>query len=168
MEHVCKTWLKIVNKHNQQSSNNIVKHRQKPWSNIITKHGQPLSSKTWSNFVKLCKPVLPYNLGWWWATPLSLRQCDTCAIPHVLRRGRPSYEVTRRRIIASWQISSNDEIEIRGACVCMRQPEINYKKVRGEGTTYNLWEHPEDMRPPPFFCNCWKHPKDMWPPPFFF
>jgi hypothetical protein len=27
-----------------------------------------------------------------------------------------------------------------------------------------FWEHPEDMRPPPFF-HVWKHPKDMRPPP---
>jgi hypothetical protein len=30
------------------------------------------------------------------------------------------------------------------------QPEINYKKVRGAGTKLNFWEHPKDMRPPPF------------------
>jgi hypothetical protein len=30
-----------------------------------------------------------------------------------------------------------------------------------------FWEHPKDMRPPPFFCNFWQHHEDMRPPPFF-
>jgi hypothetical protein len=34
--------------------------------------------------------------------------------------------------------------------VYIRQPWINYKKVRGEGAEFNVWEHPKDMRPPPF------------------
>jgi hypothetical protein len=41
------TWSTIVNQHGQQSSNNMVKHRQNTWSNIIKhivnnrqKHGQ--------------------------------------------------------------------------------------------------------------------------------
>jgi hypothetical protein len=45
------------------------------------------------------------------------------------------------------------------------QPEINYKKVRAEGAKFNVWEHPEDMRPPPFLNNFWEHPEDMRPPP---
>jgi hypothetical protein len=34
----------------------------------------------------------------------------------------------------------------------IRQPEMNYKKVRGEGAKFHVREHPEDMRPPPFFA----------------
>jgi hypothetical protein len=34
--------------------------------------------------------------------------------------------------------------------VSIWQPEVNYKKVRGEGAKFKFVEHPEDMRPPPF------------------
>jgi hypothetical protein len=61
------------------------------------------------------KTGLPHNLGWWWATELLLRQWKTSAVQHIVRGGRPSFEVKRRRIIAKYLISSSEELELRGA-----------------------------------------------------